>query len=130
MRGTQNIGGSAVATSYDNSTSGLSATNVQAAVDEVDSRLDGALNFLSGLKLATIVVTPNSSGEITIPFSDVGLTSRPNVVIVTGGNDSARVYTYLFDRSTDAIILNVYKNSSPVTGACRINILIYPYNKV
>ena len=35
MRGTQNIGGSAVATSYDNSTSGLTATNVQAAIDEV-----------------------------------------------------------------------------------------------
>ena len=36
MRGTQTFGGgSAVATSYDNSTSGLTATNVQAAIDEL-----------------------------------------------------------------------------------------------
>lgn len=38
MRGTQTFGGgSAVATSYDNSTSGLSAANVQSAIDEVVS---------------------------------------------------------------------------------------------
>ena len=131
MRGTQTFGGgSAVNTSYNNSTSGLSATNVQDAIDQIDGWVDYTAAVTQNIKAATIVATPNSSGEITIPFSTLGLTSRPDVVVITGGNDNARLYTYLFDRSTSEIIINVYRNGQPVTGPCRMNIMVYPTYKV
>lgn len=53
MRGTQTFGGgSAVATSYDNSTSGLTATNVQAAIDEISA----------GGRIASTLVTIGGTG--------------------------------------------------------------------
>ena len=48
---------------YNNTTSGLTATNVQAAVDEVENRLDNAEATISGIKASNVPVT--ASGNLT-----------------------------------------------------------------
>ena len=46
---TPSSGGTAAGTSYDNSTSGLTATNVQAAIDEIDTNVDANTSAISTL---------------------------------------------------------------------------------
>ena len=53
-----NAAGSAATTSYNNTTSGLTATNVQAAVDELDSTLDSFNAVPSGTIAAFAASTP------------------------------------------------------------------------
>lgn len=51
--------------SYDNSSSALSATNIQAAIDELDSSLDGALTDISNLETLSGVGGATDLGTFT-----------------------------------------------------------------
>ena len=80
-------GGTAVGTSYDNTTSGLTATNVQSAIDEIDANVDtlnsNIVKPYDGTNLITDVQTinPNSYYEAPVDgfyiFSITASTSSP-----------------------------------------------------
>lgn len=65
--------GEAIDTSYDNTTSGLDATNVQNAIDELDSTVDTLNSNLSNKIISGYYnygnVSPNSEFSIKIPLS-------------------------------------------------------------
>lgn len=79
-------GGSADTITYDNTTSGLAATDVQAAIDEIDSTVDGQASQISGL----ITDTGNSykigdtvdtaiDGTDYIPFYDTSASAKKRI---------------------------------------------------
>ena len=86
-------GGTAAGTSYDNSTSGLTATNVQAAIDEIDTNVD-TLNS----KFARLLWTnPSPSAQFaptTITLSDDDYDAL--IIVVRLTDSDGRFYSCLF----------------------------------
>lgn len=68
-------GTSANQVSYTNTTSGLSATNVQDAIDEVDGRLDTAESKLSSVKISSAVSCVTGDTSATIQDAAIATTS-------------------------------------------------------
>ena len=61
-------GVSAASVSYDNTTSGLTATNVQAAIDEVDAKVDAIVIPTSAVEKKTATLAAGST-SVTLPFT-------------------------------------------------------------
>lgn len=91
----------ATATTYDNTTSGLVATEVQAAIDEIDGRIDDleALDYINGItKVGTDVKLGTTLTEDTvIPFSTFKLhlndATNPDHVFSVNGTQK-HTYTH------------------------------------
>lgn len=64
-------GGSAASITYDNSSSGLSATDVQAAVDEVEGRVDTAESDVTAIEAKTDILWENGSGVASATSVDL-----------------------------------------------------------
>lgn len=72
------VAGSAADITYDNTGSGLTATDVQEAIDEIDSNLD----TLDGKVYKTDDSTETTiASDDKIPFYDVSATSRKNITV-------------------------------------------------
>ena len=74
-------GGSAETTTYDNTTSGLTSTNVQGAIDNVNTKVDSLADYVYGYhplpRTMTVVIDQsNSNPETCITYADdaVGMT--------------------------------------------------------
>ena len=80
------------------------------------------------------IVKECTAGELPIGFDEVGITSRPSIVIVTVESEQG-FGTYMFDSSTTYIriilmkrlIVNTsdHENITPINGNVRIGLVVY-----
>ena len=76
--------------------------------------------------ITTVVTTPNSSGNITIDISALGLSSKPKACLITPNINNVE-FVYLYDNSSaSSVVLYAYANDSgsPITSATRFSIMI------
>ena len=68
---------SAGTTTYDNTTSGLSATNVQGAIDELDGSVDTLSTKITTLENADITLSSTlTAGQTSLTFTDARITEN------------------------------------------------------
>ena len=78
----QEVATTAEDVSYDNTESGLTADDVQAAIDEVEGRVD-TLESNPVISRSTTTVTTNASGAASISASDAPLTKTITIDIIS-----------------------------------------------
>ena len=116
---------SANTTSYDNSTSGLAATNVQAAIDEVNTSLADKADTA---ELATVATSGNYSDLTGIPTINSGVVTLDSIIVtgfITGSGNYVTCTIPLLNMATSATLTNVgeivlFTNSGRVDNAVQL----------
>lgn len=109
---------------YDNTTSGLSADDVQGAIDEVKSELSVKVGVY------TTTVTSNASGLLSIPFESNPETVLMNVIPLNSGDAYVARINYSTQSQVINAILTDYSGTNISNSTVNVAVIYgkYPYN--
>lgn len=90
--------------------------------NEINTKLQNKLGFT----YCRSYVKTFSSGKCTIPFSELGLKSRPQIVFLTTCNPTTTLMSYNFDESTSQLVLNAIDTiqHTGINGSVRFTMLV------